>query len=272
MIKQIIMTSLFVFIALTVIIYVFQRQLIYFPTKETPDRQAFHAEDMQLITLHTHDGLYLHSWYKPAAIGKPTFLFLHGNAGNIGGRMPLARQFISEGYGVFLLEYRGYGGNKGRPTEQGLYIDGRTAMQFLIQHGVSFKQVVLYGESLGTGVATQLATEYPSCAVVLQSPFTSLTDIARYRYPWILIPPIDKFDSFAHIRSIHAPVLILHGTQDLVVPFAQGRALFQQANEPKQWVALPGKGHSDMWDSDFVREISDFVDLHCEFFKQQEKS
>lgn len=259
MIKKILLIGVTVYILFTLFLYGFQRQLIYVPGTEIPS----HAEDMQTVILHTDDGLFLKSWYKPAVIGRPTILILHGNAGHIGGRMALARQFISKGYGVFLLEYRGYGGNKGQPTEQGLYRDGRAAYQFLKKNGVSFKHMVLYGESLGTGVATKLASENPSCALVLQSPYTSLTAVARFRYPLIVIPPKDTFDSFVRIRDINTPLLILHGTQDSTVPFELGRELFNHANEPKKWVALPGQGHSNLWSSTFIRDVSDFIDLHC---------
>lgn len=263
MIKQILMIVFFVFIGTHFVTYVFQRQLIYIPTKTIPNRQALQAEDMQVITLKTDDGLMLNSWYKPAESAKPTILFLHGNAGNISNRIPLARHFIAEGYGVLLLEYRGYGGNQGQPTEQGLYQDGRAAMQFLQQNQVDSEHVVLYGESLGTGVATQLATEYSVCALVLQSPYTSLSAIARYHYPWIFISPWDKFDSFTRIRNIHVPLLVLHGTHDKVIPYAEGLALFNQANEPKQWVKLPNKDHNNLWDADFVRDVTSFINTRC---------
>ena len=219
---------------------------------------------MTLVTLQTKDNLVLTSWYKPAINNQPTVLYLHGNAGHIGYRMPLIRQFINAGFGVFLLEYRGYGGNKGAPTEQGLYEDGRTALQFLYQKSPESKQVVLYGESLGTGIATKLAVEYPVCAVILQSPFTSLLSVARYHYPWLLIKPWDQFDSLERIKKIHAPLLVLHGKQDQVVPFDEGLTLFNQANEPKKMLTFADKHHNDLWGvSGFSENIINFVQTHC---------
>lgn len=249
-----------------VLFYVFQRHLIYAPEKTAPMRAAFHAQDMQVLSLHTQDGLELSAWYKPASDStKPTVLLLHGNAGHMGYRMPLVRQFIEVGFGVLLLEYRGYGGNAGHPTEQGLYVDARAGVRFLQQAGVAVDKIVLYGESLGTAVATQLATEYPACALVLQSPFTSLEAVGRYHYPWAIFPPIDKFDSLARIKNIHMPLLILHGTQDNVVPFIQGQALFKDANAPKQFITLPDKGHSNLWDSEFVHDVNQFISSACVF-------
>lgn len=263
MIKQILTVVFFVFVISTLLMFLLQRHLTYFPAKEKPSRQMFHAEDMQQLTLHTADGLFLNAWYKPATHNQPTLLYLHGNAGHIGYRMPLVRSFLSSGFGVLLLEYRGYGGNKGQPSEQGWYTDGRSAVQFLQQQGVATDHLVLYGESLGSGVATQLATEFPICALVLQSPFTSLSALARYHYPWIFIKPWEKFDSLARISTIKAPLLILHGKQDQIVPFVQGLTLFNQANEPKRLVALENRGHVDLWDINFFNEVSHFIQAYC---------
>lgn len=264
MVKQLVTVTFFVFLFLMLTIYVFQRHLIYFPAKEMPSRQLFHAEDMQEIKIPTEDGLFLTSWYKAAMLNQPTLLYLHGNGGHIGFRMSLVRQFLRQGFGVLLLEYRGYSGNPGKPSEQGLYKDGRAGMQFLQQQGISPHSVVVYGESLGTGVATQIAKEYPICALVLQSPFTSLPAVARYHYPWIFIPPWDKFDSLGRISSIKAPLLILHGKQDDVVPYVQGQSLFKQANEPKRFISFENKDHNNLWwDSHFSAEISHFIKAAC---------
>ena len=249
----------------TLLFYLLQRTLIYIPSKIKPTRVAFHAKDMQRIALLTKDNIALNAWYKPANAHKPTLIIFHGNAGHIGTRMPLARQLIQQGFGVFLLEYRGYGGNPGRPTEQGLYQDARAGMAFLKQQHIPIQHVVLYGESLGTGVATKMATEYPkACALILQSPYTTLTDLGKHHYPWIPIAPWDKFDSLNRVKSIHMPLLALHGTADRVVPYKQGRALFEAANEPKQWVILKNQGHAGLWTPEFIQTVSEFITLHCQ--------
>lgn len=253
----------FIILSIT-LFYLLQRTLIYIPAKNIPSREAFHAEDMTQVTLHTHDNFNLNAWYKAAGAGKPSVIMFHGNAGHIGTRAPLARAFIKQGFGVLLLDYRGYGGNPGRPTEQGLYQDARAGMQFLKQHKVSLSTTVLYGESLGTGVATQIATEYPkACALVLQSPYTTLKALGQYHYPWIPIAPWDKFDSLGRINRIHMPLLALHGTQDVVVPYSQGQTLFAAANEPKQWVKLLNQGHGNLWSPAFINTVSGFITEHC---------
>lgn len=264
MLKHILIVCCISFSIIMVLLYGFQRRLIYFPESQTPRLQDYQATDMTTVLLRTNDNIELTSWYKPAIDNQPTILFLHGNAGHIGYRMPLVRQFIRAGFGVFLLEYRGYGGNKGSPSEQGLYEDGRTALQFLYQKGIKSKQIVLYGESLGTGITTKLAVEHPVCSVILQSPFTSLVSLSRYHYPWIIIKPKDRFDSLARIKNIHAPLLVLHGKRDQVVPFSEGLTIFTQANEPKKMLEFDKKNHNDLWSArGFSEEIIRFVHENC---------
>ncbi|MGM9452026.1 alpha/beta hydrolase [Legionella bozemanae] len=260
--KQLLLV-LFLFILIVTLAYFLQRHFIYFPSPEKPSLSDFQAEDMQIIKLPVADGLTLSSWYKPAVDNKPTILYLHGNAGHIGYRMYLARQFLSQGFGVLLLEYRGYGGNPGKPTESGLYQDARAAMTFLQQQGVPVNNIVLYGESLGTGVATQMATEFPICSLVLQSPYTSLTALARFHYSWVLMPVIDKYDSLSRIQNIHVPILMLHGKLDEVVPYDQGLALFNHANQPKKWIEFANKGHHNLWDEHFAQIVIHFINTYC---------
>jgi len=264
MIKPYVIIFAIVCVIVMVLTYLLQRNLIYFPNRQRPVPEDYQAADMQVISLRTQDGLLLNCWYKPAAKNRPTLLYLHGNAGHIGHRMPMAREFIAAGYGVLLLDYRGYGGNKGRPTEQGLYEDGRTAVRYLQQQGVKARELVLYGESLGTGVATMLAVEYPVCAVVLQSPFTSMANLAHYHYPWILMKPWDQFNSLSRISAIHAPLLVLHGKQDEVVPFAQGLAIFEDAQEPKKMAYYEQSGHNNLWSVDsFGDDVIHFIQTYC---------
>jgi uncharacterized protein len=257
---------LIVFILLGALLFYFmQRTLVYSPSKITPSRKAFQAEDMQRVRLITIDNLSLNAWYKAASKSThPTLIIFHGNAGHIGTRMPLARQLIQKGFGVLLFDYRGYGGNPGHPSETGLYQDARAGMVFLKQQSIPIKQIVLYGESIGTGVAVKMATEYPkACALILQSPYTTLKALGKHRYPWIPIAPWDKFDSLRRIQSIHMPLLALHGTQDPVVPYEQGRSLFNAANQPKQWQSLKNKGHSNLWTPAFIHTVSTFINEHC---------
>ncbi|KTD62324.1 alpha/beta hydrolase [Legionella shakespearei] len=264
MIKQVILIGCVIFGFVLLLIYIFQRHLIYFPDRHIPDLKAYHAQDMDVVTLKTKDNLTLKSWYKPAAKNQPTLLYLHGNAGNIGYRMTLARKFLKAGLGVFLLEYRGYGGNRGSPNEQGFYEDGQTALDFLQEQGIKPSQLVLYGESLGTGVATKLGSEHAACAIILQSPFTSLPNVARYHYPWVLMEPWDKYNSLERIKTIHTPLLVLHGKLDRIIPYTDGLALFDAANEPKKMLTFPNKDHNNLWsERSFSNDIIQFIEEHC---------
>ncbi|MCR9191417.1 MAG: alpha/beta fold hydrolase [Gammaproteobacteria bacterium] len=259
MLKQIIIITI-ILVILLAFIPAIQRYFIYFPAKNTPNRAQFAANDMQGITLRTVDDLTLHAWYKPPADHKPVILFLPGNAGHRGYRMPLIRPFLSAGFGVLLLDYRGYGGNPGRPSEQGLYQDGRAGVRFLqAQH----HKMVIYGESLGSGVATQLATEFPSCALVLQSPYTSMKALQRYHYPWLPAVLKDRYDSLQRMQAIHCPILVLHGKLDRIVPYQQGETLFEGANQPKKLQSFPEQGHNNLWSKAFVHDVMTFVEQHC---------
>lgn len=261
---QTLKVALFIGILLILFTYLFQRHLLYVPLKTVPNPNFFNAKDMKVISLQTADGVSLNAWYKPALGKHPTVLFLHGNAGNLANRMPLAREFMNEGYGVLLFDYRGYGGNKGSPTEQGLYKDGAAALNFLSQQGVKSTKLVLYGESLGTGVATKLATQTQACALILQSPFSSLTQVAHFHYPWLPLSPWDKFDSISRIKHINTPLLILHGTADQIVPYNEGVTLFNAALEPKVMRSFPGYGHSNLWSNPtFYPWVSQFIHQYC---------
>lgn len=264
MLKQMIIISLIGLGIFIIFMYVWQRHLIYFPSKEKPQLERFGAQDMTELTLITRDGLRLSSWYKAAHSNHPTIVYLHGNAGHIGYRVPLVRPLMDEGFGLLLLEYRGYGGNPGQPTEQGLYEDGRAAIDFLCDKGLRPQDIVLYGESLGTGIATQLALEYDVCALILQSPYTSLATLAKHHYPWILVKPWDQFDSMKRITTIHTPLLILHGAQDKIVPVQQALELYHTANEPKTLHRFEQQGHNDLWSApEFTPKVIQFIEKHC---------
>jgi fermentation-respiration switch protein FrsA (DUF1100 family) len=254
---------LIIFLLMVIPAYFLQRYFIYFPLYENPNRKDFHAEDMQIIKIPVNHEITLTSWYKPSLNKKPTILYLHGNAGHVGYRMYLARELINAGFGVLLLEYRGFAKNPGKPSEMGFYEDARAAMTFLEKNAVDPNNIVLYGESLGTGVASKMATEFPVCALVLQSPYTSLKDLARFHYWWLPLPVIDKYDSFSRMQDIHIPVLMLHGKLDTVVPYSQGLALFRHANQPKKWVDYPDKGHVNLWNKPFAQTVIHFIDTYC---------
>ena len=242
-----------VYVALVGGMYTFQRSMMYLPSTATPSPVASGVPEMTQVDFKTDDGLTLTSWYRPAAGGHLTIVYFHGNAGHIGYRGPKIRPYLEAGYGVLLVSYRGYGGNPGNPTEQGLYQDGRSAMAFLHARGVKPGETVLFGESLGCGVAVQIALEqasdaHPVAAVVLEAPPSSITDVAGHHYFWAPVRWLlkDRFESKAKIAHVNAPVLIVHGENDRVVPIRFGKMLFGAAVDPKRAVWVPGADHNNL--------------------------
>lgn len=254
-----------VYLLVVALLFVFQRRVIYHPSSNRAEPGQVGATDMRVVGLNTSDGLALVAWWrKPSRDGAPVLVFFHGNAGNIGGRAWKVRPYLDAGWGVLLTSWRGYSGNPGNPTEQGLYDDARAALAFLAENGVAAENTVLYGESLGSGVAVQMAFEtgHNFRALVLEAPYSSITDIAARRFPfaparWLVR---DRFDSKAKIARVHTPVLVVHGERDQVIPVEFGRALFDAAIEPKAAKFLPDAGHNDLYEHGAARIILDFVD------------
>ncbi|WP_395018334.1 alpha/beta hydrolase [Dongia sp.] len=216
----------------------------------------------EIVCLKTEDGLDLRSWYfRSARADLPTVVFFHGNAGDIGNHLPFAKFLIEAGYGLLALEYRGYGGNPGSPREAGLVADGRAALAFLKAQGIPDSSIVLFGESLGTGVAVQLAAEHRVHALILRSPYTSIAEVAAIQLPYIPARWLvrDRFDSLAKIGSNKAPLFVFHGAGDSLIPHALGRALFEAASEPKTWLTVEGAGHNDVQTPEAERAMLDFL-------------
>lgn len=236
---------LIVLVVSILFVYFFQRLMIYFPFLDRPIPKEWGAADMQEIELKTADGLLVTSWYKPAQVGHATFIYLQGNAGHIGFRMPVVRPYLNKGYGVLLLGYRGYGGNQGYPSEQGLYKDLLAGWQFLQNQKIPGPCIVLIGESLGTGLAVQFASEHQIGAVVLLSPYTSLVDVGKFHYPFFPVDLLlkDRYESLNKIASVKAPLFILVAENDVIVPAKFGETLYQAAHSPKELFVYPGVSH-----------------------------
>ena len=242
-------------------LYVFQRHLQYFPDRSRPQLGLLVQLGVSEVQLTTADGLSLLSWYLPPREGRPVILYFHGNGGNIGDRADRLQRFAREGYGVLLAEYRGYGGNPGAPTETGLYDDARAALDFLQAEGIAAGRLVLYGESLGSGVAVHMAAQRPVAALILESPFTSAAAVAQYHYPFAPAALLlrDRYDSLSQIGSVKAPVLILHGGQDAIVPLRFDQALFDAAPEPKESLFVADAGHVNLDRFGGLRAVVSFI-------------
>ncbi len=254
------------YFCIVAVMYVSQRNLMYQPGKSLGRPLDSGVPEMVAVNLTSETGSRIVSWYKSASTNKPTLIYFHGNAGNIGDRHDKVRPFLDHGVGVLLVGYRGYGNNSGNPTEEGLYADASLALDFLSRTGIGSNHWVLYGESLGTGVAVEMAErlskETPVAAVVLEAPFTSMIDAGKIHYPWLPVGILlkDHYDSASKIQSINAPLMIFHGKKDKVVPITLGQKLFDLAVQPKTSLWINGAAHNDLFDHGGSDAVIEFID------------
>jgi len=256
-----IITLILVYAVFILALGLMQKRLMYFPdpTRFVPTEWAL--RELEPLAGKTEDGLTITSWYRPAKVrDKFTVLFFQGNAGHLGYRNYKVRPWLDAGYGVLMVGYRGFG-NPGSPSEEGLYMDAQAAINTLEAKGVTEKAMVFYGESMGTGVATQMATEYNAAALILESPYTSVPDVGADRYPLVPVHVLihDRYDSLKKIKDVHMPLLLLHGELDQVVPIKFGKKLFAAANEPKQSEYVPDAGHNDVYTLRVQEVVLDFL-------------
>lgn len=242
--------------------WVLHRNFLY-----TPDKTRYQPADVGLtgveeIVFKGKGGVDLIAWYRPARRGKPTLLYFTGNYGSTANRARKIDAIANSGYGVFMLNYRGYGGSRGWPTEKNNVADAVTAFEYLeTELGVPAKNIVAYGESLGTGVATRLALQRPVKALVLEAPFTSVVDVGRQ--VWWFIPlrlvMTDQYRTIDRIGSVTVPLLILHGARDSMIPVTQARQVYAAANEPKQLAILRQGDHNNLFDHGAWAKVEAFL-------------
>jgi fermentation-respiration switch protein FrsA (DUF1100 family) len=257
-------TGIAIYILIAAALFVFQRDLLYVPDTSRPDRAQTHVAAVRDIEIATADGLRLLAWYLPPADGRPLIVYFHGNGGHLGYRDGRMTRFNADGFGALFPEYRGYGGNPGHPSEEGLYTDARAALDFVATQGIDPARVVIFGESLGSGVAVRLASERQVGAVVLETAYSSIADVAQDRFPFLPVRWLlrDRFDAISKIAAIRAPILVLLGGEDVIVPPRFGRRLFEAAREPKQlWIAPEG-GHGDLPELGSFDVVSAFIRKH----------
>ena len=248
----------------------FEKMFIFFPDSDvayTPEMVGLEYQD---VYFSTEDGHTLHGWYVPGSTDI-TWLWFHGNGGNIGHRVEEIGQINRRlGVNLFIFDYRGYGNSSGEPSEQGTYSDARAARQYLLsQTDAAPAKVIYFGRSLGAAVSLELAVEHPPAGLILVSPFSSLRDMARIAYPRLPLAGWlagNRYNSLERIARVSSPSIIVHGEHDEVVPVAQGQKLHRAANEPKHFQLIPGAGHNDTytaggsiyWDS--LTEFMDTLD------------
>lgn len=252
-----------VYVGFVAAMYIFQRSFLYHPHSGVMDPTHYGLNAVERVEIVAADGIPLVAWYGKAKAGLPTILYLHGNGGHIGHRAGKVRPYLDAGFGVLQLSYRGYGANPGSPSEEGLYLDGRAALEFLNARKVPLFRTVIYGESLGSGVAVELAQDKGIAAMVLEAPFTSMTDMAASRFPFIPTRYLlkDRYESNSKISKLRAPLLVIHGARDAVVPLESGRELYALAPDDKRMKVYDRGRHNDLYDFGAAQDVIEFLKM-----------
>ena len=257
LISILLLIALIVYAFINAYLYFFQRSLLYLPAKHMLDPKHYGLYNMEELKLKTADNVKITAWYRPSVDKEPVIVYLHGNAGNLGDRTEKFQSLLNKDFGVLAVSWRGYGSSEGSPTEEGLYEDARAAIKYLLDKDYKLEDIVVYGESLGSGVAVQMATENNFKSVILEAPYTSIANRAAELYPYIAVKLLlkDKFDSIAKIKNVKSPTLIYHGYRDEVMPIEHGRRILEAANEPKEARFFDNVGHTD-FDLEKIADIT----------------
>ena len=249
------------YIVLIIFIYFYQRNLLYHPSENNyqNDKIQFKYDE---IFINVDEEIQLKSWIIKKDFKKlKTLVIFHGNAGHLSNRIYKLNELYKLDINILLISWRGFSGNKGSPTENNLYSDAKASINWLNEQGVNNGQIILYGESLGSGVAVELGKENNFNSIILESPFTSIENSAKIYYPYLPVRLLlkDRYDSISKIKMIHTPILIMHGKKDDVVPFSMGKELFEKANNPKQSYFTNEDDHMMEFNFSLLREIEDFI-------------
>jgi pimeloyl-ACP methyl ester carboxylesterase len=235
------------YLLLVIAAYYVQRRLMYFPDTARVTPASIGLANVTERVLETPDGERVIAWYAPARPGQPTILYFHGNGGSLEARSERVRKYVGRDHGMFMMTYRGYGGSTGVPSERANVADAKLAYDTLVNEGVRGGDIIVYGESLGSGVAVQVAAEREVGGLILDAPYTSTVDVAELAYPylparWLMT---DRYETLRHLRELKAPLLVVHGEKDTIIPIAMGRRVHAAASGAAEIVTFPQAGHSD---------------------------
>ncbi|MDB5492259.1 MAG: hypothetical protein JWO78_2108 [Micavibrio sp.] len=264
-IKEVLIPVVLVYVLLHIFLFSNQRYLMYAPDTARSSPASAGAADMMSVSVHPADlNQSLEGWYKaPADPSKPVILYFHGDGGGIAGRAGVAQALIKQGYGVLLAEYRGYSGNPGSPGEAGFYADGDAYYDWLVkQEDISEKKIVLYGESLGSGITTYLASRHPNVGgMIIDGGFSSLTDVNKRSMPGVFVSLVylDHYNNMDKINKVVCPILFIHGGRDRVVPLKMAEKLYKSANQPKTMKVFPEGGHVNLYSFGAMDEVKIFL-------------
>ena len=252
------------YLVILILIYFYQRNLLYHPSENNyqNDEAQFNYEE---VNIKAEDGVTLKSWLINKDFKKfKTLLFFHGNAGDLSNRIYKLNELNKLEINILLISWRGFSGNKGSPTEKNLYKDAEAAIKWLNKKNINNNRIILYGESLGSGVAVEMAKKINFNSIILESPFTSIEDSAKIYYPFLPVKFLlkDRFDSISKIKMIKSPIMIMHGEKDDVVPFSMGKKLFEKANNPKHSYFTLSDDHMMEFNLKLLEEIKNFIEKY----------
>ena len=250
-----------IYLAILASTYIFQRNLLYHPTENNYSGDQI-LVSIEKVIIRTKDNIDLIAWYHNKNIEKyKTILFLHGNAGSLENRIHKINHFKNMNVNFLIIAWRGFSGNKGKPSEKGLYLDAWSAVEWLKSQGISENQIIIYGESLGTGVAVEIGQNKNFAGIILESPFTSMIEAGKEIYPYLPVKLLlkDKYQSNKKIKNIKSPILIMHGKVDNIVPFYMGKKMYQLANEPKYSYFSDYDDHMMEFNEKLLNELKEFI-------------
>ena len=253
--------AVLIYLIIAFVLYNYQRSLLYHPSENNYSGDKL-TVSIEKVKIENDDGIELLAWYhKKIKEKNKTILFLHGNAGSLENRIHKINHFNDMDVNFLIISWRGFSGNKGHPTEKGLYEDAKSGVNWLKKKGIKEKNIIIYGESLGTGIATEIAQNNNFAGVILESPFTSMVAAAKSNYPIFPIRLLlkDKYESDKKIKNIKSPILIMHGGKDKVVPFWMGKKLYELANQPKYSYFNEYDDHMMEFNDDLINSITSFI-------------
>ncbi len=258
---KIVIGILVIYVSVLVLLFIFQRNLMYHP-----DENNYFGDKLEVniekVKIKTSDNIDLLGWFHKKDLKRlKTIVYFHGNAGKLENRIHKLNHFKDMDVNFLIIAWRGFSGNEGKPSEEGLYIDGNSAIMWLKNLGLSEEDIIIYGESLGTGIATEIAQNNNFAGLILETPFTSMIEAAKNFYPYIPVSLIlkDKYKNNLKIKNVNIPVLVMHGETDQIVPFWMGEKIYEIANQPKYSYFTKYDDHMMEFDENLVLALKTFI-------------
>ena len=252
---------LLIYLSVLVYLFFFQRNLLYLPNENNYSGDKIKV-DIEEVQIKTSDNINLLGWFHKKDLNKfKTIVYFHGNAGKLENRIHKLNHFKDMDINFLIISWRGFSENSGKPTEQGLYKDGKSAIDWLKNMGLDDKDIILYGESLGTGIAIEIAQNKNFAGLILETPFTSMIDAAKNVYPYIPVGLLlkDRYENDKKIKNINIPLLVMHGEEDQIIPFKMGKKIYEIANKPKYSYFTKYDNHMMEYDEKLVFALTSFI-------------